>query len=346
MNFEGLDGYREAAESACRLYPWGKERILSLLHLSENATFLMNRAADGEPAQVMRVSRIGYHRAEEIRAELRWLLRLQGGGRVKTVSPIANSRGELLTRIRREGQTFVCVVFEYLRGRNPDPRRDLEASEDFFQVGRIAALLHRDTMDWAGSRKLDRPHLDCDAMLGPGGLFGDWRQCKELDERGTRLLEQTCLKVRERLLGYGKRRTNYGLIHADLRAANLLKSGGRIWVMDFDDCGFGWHLYDLAASFSFLEDDDRIKLWIDAWVKGYGTVLTLSEEDLREIPTFLMARRIQLLAWLTSHEDSDPVRELYPGFAGRTVSMAENYLKGGLIYAAGDCRAGSARRIL
>ncbi|MCI8950934.1 MAG: hypothetical protein HFG49_13005 [Lachnospiraceae bacterium] len=51
--------------------------------------------------------------------------------------------------------------------------------------------------------------------------------------------------------------------------------------------------------------------WIEAWLKGYGTVHSLEERDLLEIPTFIMARRIQLLAWLMSHEDSDPVKALY-----------------------------------
>lgn len=346
MNFAGLDGYREAAESACRLYPWGRERTLSLLHLSENATFLMSRAEDREPIQVMRVSRIGYHSEEEIRAELCWLVHLQGQSQMRTVTPIPNRRGELLTPVKMGGQDFVCVVFGYLRGEKPDPRRDPGAWEDFFRVGRTAALLHRDTMGWDGSRKLCRPHLDWEAMLGPEGVFGDWRQCRELDLRESRLLEQVCGEIRERLSRYGRHKTNYGLIHADLRAANLLRSGDGMWVMDFDDCGFGWHLYDLAASFSFIEDDDRMSRWIEAWVNGYETVLTFSKEDIREIPTFVMARRIQLLAWITSHEDSDPVRELYRGFAEGTVALAKKYKRGGLFYVERDCGAGSAYRII
>ena len=94
-------------------------------------------------------------------------------------------------------------------------------------------------------------------------------------------------------------------------------------VLDFDDCGFGWHLYDLAGTFSFLEDNIRLEQWVRAWLEGYETVLPLRKEDIREIPTMIMARRIQLLAWITSHEDSDPVREMYAGFAGKTAELAE-----------------------
>ena len=46
------------------------------------------------------------------------------------------------------------------------------------------------------------------------------------------------------------------------------------------------------------------------------------------IPTFVMARRIQLMAWITSHDDSDPVKVYYRGFAGETVKMGERFLLG------------------
>ena len=97
MNFTGLEGYRKAAEQACRLYLWEREREISLLQLSENATFLLKVLTDGRPRQVMRVSRIGYHSVKEIEAELQSLLRLQSGNRVKAVCPLPNGQGRFLT---------------------------------------------------------------------------------------------------------------------------------------------------------------------------------------------------------------------------------------------------------
>ena len=41
----------------------------------------------------------------------------------------------------------------------------------------------------------------------------------------------------------------------------------------------------------------------------------------------ILARRIQLLAWVTSHGDSDPVRQMEPGFAEGTVAMARRFLR-------------------
>lgn len=327
MNFQRLESYRKAARQACRYYGQGKAWNISLLHLSENITFLLTEDSDSTVRAVMRVSRTGYHSRAEIDGEMRWLEHLRRSDTVRTVRPIANDQGNLLTEAKGEDETYLCIVFEYLRGNVLSPGQDGSTEEDFREIGRIAAWLHRDTMEWKESGRLIRPHWDYENMMGVHGLFGDWRECRGLNSQEFDMVDWACQRIKGRLESYGKNDQNYGLIHGDLRAANLLKEGSVIQVMDFDDCGFGWHLYDLAASMSFIEDDRRLGSWVRAWLKGYETVIPLGKKDLQEIPTFIMARRIQLLAWLTSHEDSDPVKELYPGFAGKTVSLAIEYEK-------------------
>ena len=180
-------------------------------------------------------------------------------------------------------------------------------------------------MEWKESRNLDRPVWDSEAILGESGLFGNWRLCGELSEAGRGLLVETCVEIRRRLQQYGRDDRNFGLIHTDLRAANLLVEGELLKVLDFDDCGFGWHLFDLAASFSFIEDRPEVPGWTREWLEGYTNILHLEQRDYDMIPTFLMARRIQLLAWITSHDDSEPVKVYEKGFAERTVTMAKAY---------------------
>lgn len=221
---------------------------------------------------------------------------------------------------------FACVMFEFLPGHAPDPKHDACALEDFREIGRMAAKLHEQVIHWPESETLSRPHWDYEHMLGTQGLFGDWRLCRELDESGFQIIRRVCEKIRENLTNYGKSRENYGLIHSDLRAANLLKDEHCIHAIDFDDSGFGWFLYDAAAAISFVEDDERAGEWLRSWVSGYREVRPLPPEEVRLIPTFVMARRIQLMAWITSHDDSDPVKVYYRGFAEETVKMGERFL--------------------
>ena len=45
----------------------------------------------------------------------------------------------------------------------------------------------------------------------------------------------------------GSKPDAFGLIHADLHLENALFDGDAVRVIDFDDCGFGYWLYDLAV---------------------------------------------------------------------------------------------------
>ncbi len=334
MNFQNIRLFWKAARQTLEGYDFAEGGGLSLLHRSENVVFLVS-APTGESLAVLRVSRPGYHTLEEIRAEIRWLDRLQcereegNLSTVKTVEVIRNREGEALTLVMVEGQLFVCLLFEYLEGTPPDLFNDETAVLNFYEIGKIAACLHRQTGEWQESRRLCRRCWDYENMLGPYGLFGDWRRTKELNSQEFDLLEWICLVIKGCLEQYGKNEKNYGLIHGDLRAANLIGGNGpdspSLQVIDFDDCGFGWHMYDLAASVSFVEREARVTQWVKAWLDGYQTILPLEAADLRMVPVFIMARRIQLLAWITSHEDSDLVKELYPGFARGTVELAVQY---------------------
>jgi Ser/Thr protein kinase RdoA (MazF antagonist) len=97
-------------------------------------------------------------------------------------------------------------------------------------------------------------------------------------------------------------------------------------VIDFDDCGFGWFMYDLGSSLSFIEHDPRVPELIDAWVAGYRDVAPLSTDEVAELPTFVLLRRLLLVAWIGSHADTDLAREMGAEFTATSCDLAEAYL--------------------
>jgi Ser/Thr protein kinase RdoA (MazF antagonist) len=106
----------------------------------------------------------------------------------------------------------------------------------------------------------------------------------------------------------------------------LLVAGDGTRLIDFDDCGWGWFLYDFAAAISFIEDDPRIPDLKAAWVRGYRSVRTLSAEEEAEIDTFVMLRRMALLAWIGSHIEAPEPQELAPGFAATTARLGQAWM--------------------
>ena len=132
--------------------------------------------------------------------------------------------------------------------------------------------------------------------------------------------------LRARLAAFGTGPDRYGLIHADTRLANLLVDDGRVSVIDFDDSGFSWYLYDAGTSVSFFEHEPQVPELMDAWLTGYRRVAALPAADEAEIWTFILFRRLLLVAWIGSHSGVDVAQELGAGYTRDSCDLAESYL--------------------
>ena len=130
----------------------------------------------------------------------------------------------------------------------------------------------------------------------------------------------------ERLERFGKSPDRFNLVHCDMRLANLLVDGDTTKVIDFDDCGFSYLLYDCATTVSFFEHKPEVPELIEAWVRGYRKVAELPEEDEAEIPTFVMLRRLLLVAWIGSHSETDLAKSQGVEYTRQTVGLCERYL--------------------
>jgi Ser/Thr protein kinase RdoA (MazF antagonist) len=133
--------------------------------------------------------------------------------------------------------------------------------------------------------------------------------------------------IRRRLEAYGRSPERFGLVHADIRLANLLVDGPHVRVIDFDDCGFSWFMYDFATTVSFFEDHPKVPELKDAWVDGYRSVAPLDPADEAELDTFVLLRRLLLVAWIGSHHQfATEAAELGAGFTAGSCALAEQYL--------------------
>lgn len=300
------------------VYGLAKDTPLTLLNRSENETW-----AAGD--LVLRLHRQGYHIKPEIASELAWLTALQDLPGLNAVRPIPGAQG-LVTEL--DGR-FV-VAFAPIEGQELHPGDDL--SRWFAPLGEITARLHLHARGWIQPRGFTRNRWDVETILGPQPHWGHWRQAQGLDLQGETLLAHATDALAARLLAYGTGPDTFGLIHADLRLANLMVNGDQLTAIDFDDCGFGWWAYDLASALSFIETDPRLPELIAAWVEGYTRIASLNPQDRAMIPSLIFLRRVLLTAWLSTRADSDTAQNLGgPAYTQGTLDLAERYLTGGLV---------------
>ena len=298
---------------------------VTLLNLSENATYRLDDPADGRRL-VLRVHRIGYRSAADIESELAWIRALRASGAVDTPSPVAGRGGAAVHVLPPSGRAPArhAVAFEFAPGKEPGKDDDLVAW--FHKLGAVTARMHAHVRAWPLPPGFRRQHWDFDTMFGARPIWGSWRAGFGLDRQGAAVLERALGLIGERTRRFGQGAGRYGLVHADLRLANLIVDGDRLTVIDFDDCGFSWLAYDFAAAVSFMEDDPLVPALAASWAEGYRTVLALSAEDEAEIPVFLMMRRILLIGWLASHVEVPIAGELGSGYTDRALAMAERLL--------------------
>jgi len=321
------DDFVERLKQGARslLGEWGlsPDAEVTLLNLSENATFLARDGSTTEPI-VLRVHRPDYHTEAEIRSELEWIEALRREDVVTTPPPLPRQGGERIAAFDQDGETRHVVAFALAPGREPPADHSLEPG--FERLGAISARLHDHVRRWERPAGFVRKTWRFETMLGDKPLWGDWRAALGLAAEGKAVLEKTAAVLEKKLAAYGEGEDRFGLVHADLRLANLLVEGDRTTVIDFDDCGFSWFVYDFAAAISFIEEEPFIPALADAWVRGYRTVAPLGEEHVAMIPTFIMLRRMLLTAWIASHSETETAQELGTGYTDGTVRLAEDYL--------------------
>lgn len=298
-----------------------------LLYFSENLTYLV-KDDKGAKRAILRLSRPGYHTQEELEAEIRWMEELRQDTRLILRETIADRDGKFIHMVKGEnGAEYYGAVFTYLTGK---PLEELAVNERpiwFEKLGQTAAILHNHTRRWCESHNLPRFHWNYDTMLSTQAIWGDWRKVPTLTPKTYAMLEEADCLIRRQLQEYGMTEENYGLIHGDLRGSNLLIEEDMLKIIDFDDCGYGWYIQDLAASLSFMETEPMVSQLIEVWIKGYQKISPLQQREINMIPTFIMMRRLQLLTWITSRQSSDAVQRLKEDFAEGTIGLAEKYIK-------------------
>ncbi len=313
-------GWAAGAAAAAAHQFTGTKSAPRLINESENWTYVLDNGISERT--ILRVYRPGARTDEQIRSELAWMRALSDDTELE-VPPVLGADGsDLVTVTLPSGPPAQCVAFGMVEGRETT---DSELPAMIGELGRLTALLHRHGRQWARPTTFNRPAWDLDTTIGRKAHWGKWTAgVTDPDER--RQLRRVAKLIRQRLELFGRNPERFGLIHADLRLSNVLQREQAPILIDFDDSGEGWYLYDLATTLTFNEAAPEREAMIASWLDGYREVSPLGSEDEAEIFTFLMLRRLMSSAWFGSHSDTDIARELQPGFAAETCGLAETYL--------------------
>lgn len=281
---------------------------LDLLGHAENTTF---RVRHGGAWFMLRVHRLKYHDAPEIESELAWLDALSRETDLAVPRPVPAPDGARLIAVEAPGldRPRHCVLLRWVHGRF---RRRPPDGEWMARVGALTATLHAQVERWSPPAGFVRPHWDARGLVGPGSFWGDVTTLPGLSDEQQARLRALAARVRAALDAYGTGPDRYGLIHGDLHAHNVLARGERAHPIDFDDCGYGWHVYDMAVTLNTLRQRDDFPALMAGWLRGYRSIRPLGDAHLALFEPLSAARQINVGAWVATRGEIPEVRAYTP----------------------------------
>ena len=305
---------RELAKKALGAYGLDEAR-LSFIQYAENIIYRVDApglASAGNDDSyisnryVLRIHAMGDTKA--IASELTWLAALNGEAGLPVPAPVSTPDGKLLTTIVTPGIPKGRVVSlmrwldgqKLLKGLRP---KHLTA------LGGVVAQLHNFAAGWQPPEGFERPEWDWDAQLG-GSVFSHSREELVASmplqfQEPFNAVSQDAKQVMEAL---GKRPDAFGMIHADLYPENVLYKAGKAYPIDFEDCGYGYWMWDIAVAlcqWAWDKDWERMR---DAFREGYAQVRTLPEAQWAQLDLFVATQFATMVLWSSVFLKHDPLR--------------------------------------
>lgn len=316
----------------CALKRWDLQvSVVDAIKVRENAVFRVT-CRDGRRA-VLRIHRRGYHSSATLRSEFEWADALRRSG-IETPRAILSREGQVFEDVGAElgKETRQVDLLEWIDGVQLGSVEAgfsgdvVSVEEAYRKVGALAARMHNQAAAWSRPPDFMRHAWDLEGLVGERPLWGRFWELDGLSPAQRSLVDRTRIHLRRDLAEFGTAEDRFGLIHADLVPENVLVDGGRLAVIDFDDAGFGWHLFELATTLYFVRTEPFHSRAAGALVEGYRAHRPLPDSHLQRLPAFLAARGLTYLGWVHTRRGEQAAEELGPKLVELAISAAEEYL--------------------
>ncbi len=300
-----LAALRGVAVAALGRYSLGDGRLTFVAN-DENTIFRYDGADGRYLVRVHRPQRHGrgVDSVAAIRSEIAWLQAIHRDTGLAVPEPVLAVDGAPTVTVTAAGRNRVCSVLRWMDG------RIYETSARPVHLGRLGgamASLHDQADAWTPPADFVRIRWDHEAFFGNVMVYGDTPAAGCWD-----LLPA---ELRARFTAVGDRMADViagdgdtGLIHADLHLGNALFHRSAVKLIDFDDCGTGSRLYDLAVALWELRDRPDYPAYRDALLSGYRA---RRDVDVSHLDDFIALRQVAFDLWYTG------TAQVSPAFAAR-----------------------------
>jgi Ser/Thr protein kinase RdoA (MazF antagonist) len=293
---------------------------IELVSLSENVTFRVETRSP-EETYALRLHRPGYNTRAELLSERMWTRALREAG-IRTPEDMTAGNGDSFVAVGSGEETSrLAGLTRWISGdllsiRIERAVRADETLEALRGLGALTARLHDQTRAWRPPEGFSRRSLEVQTLLASTSSWGGFWRHPRLSRADQRLLAAAGRRLVRRLSACERTPDTFGLIHADLHPGNVIVQDEGPAVIDFDDAGFGWRLYDIAAALFHADAPEAER----AFLEGYDSAGAVRlETDL--LALFRLMRALALIGWLAHRPELDN-SERFEALRVRSLSLA------------------------
>ena len=271
---------------------------LTPLRCGNNAVFRVEPRGAAAAACVLRVHRPGYRQVEHIRSELQFVEMLATMEGLRVPRPVLAGDGALvMTVMTGDGEVRHCDLLTWLDGHVRRPGRGL-GPRSTYRLGVLIARMHDASARWTAPAGFELPRWDGDGLFTAASPFAPGPLEAIFSPADHMLVEQVEQEVRTLFAELDRLPGSFGVIHADFILGNCLFRAREPGVLDFDDCGWGYFLYDLCPLLGNLRDSPDYRRLRTAFLDGYRAVHPLDPALETHIDLLIAARHITSCLWV------------------------------------------------
>lgn len=290
-----IENYNLSQNCSCRLFRTGM-----------NHTYFIT---DNDTKYVLRVYCHNWRSKSEIEEEIK-LLQLLKENQLSISYPIADKKSEFIQDINAPEGMRHAVLFSFAEG---GKMRFMDAGT-CYSIGVLMANIHAIT----AGKSIDRIQYNTKTLLRLPYEYA--RQHFPESNSEMQYVKSQSEKISRTFDTIDFMKVQKGVIHLDIWYDNMsVTDKNEITIFDFDFCGNGLLVSDVAyfckQLFHIESDKAEYELKKDQFLKGYQSIRTLTEEEIKLIPEAAAAIWIFYLGVQSQR------------FDWSNIFLTENYLK-------------------
>jgi Ser/Thr protein kinase RdoA (MazF antagonist) len=239
----------------------------------------------GRDNLAVRIPTVNWRTRSQLVAEAEAVRALADSG-LPVATPIQASDGDWTPAVATPEGVRYSIVHAWAPGEQPQ----YSQSQQVALYARLAARLHdiRGKFDGRGLSTIDLDYL-VDAPME------QLRPSLAHHPSASSYFEGLRARIHSRAGAFEQ--LSWGFCHGDLHFGNVVDTAGELTVFDFEFCGLGWQVYDLATFCWAARLRGHYGTAKDTFIREYLASRSVARAELEVLPLFVIMRHL----WLMGH---------------------------------------------